>query len=99
MRLTNEQRETILRVITEVAGPQVRTRLFGSRVDDSKRGGDIDLMIEMDEPITNPAELSATLASRLTRSLDGRHVDVLLLAPNLNRLPIHQVALARGILL
>lgn len=98
MRLSSEQRETILRVVGEIAGPRARTRLFGSRVDDSKRGGDIDLLIELDEPVGNSASLYATLSSRLSRALDGRQVDVLLMAPNLKVQPIHQVALARGVL-
>lgn len=99
MRLTNEQRETILRVVAEIAGPQARTWLFGSRVDDSKRGGDIDLLIELDELVENSANLYALLSSCLSRALDGRQVDVLLMAPNLMVQPIHQVALARGVLL
>lgn len=99
MRLTSEQRETILRVVAEIAGPQARTRLFGSRVDDSKRGGDIDLLVELDEPVENSAKLYAMLSGRLSRALDGRQVDVLLMAPNLSVQPIHQVALARGVLL
>ena len=99
MRLNNEQRETILRLVSEIAGPQARTHLFGSRVDDIKRGGDIDLLIEIDEPVENSANLYAILSSRLSSALDGRQVDVLLMAPNLMVQPIHQVALARGVLL
>lgn len=99
MRLTDEQRATILRVVAEIAGPQARTRLFGSRVDDSKRGGDIDLLVELDTPVENSAIFYAMLSSRLSRALDGRQVDVLLMAPNLEIQPIHQVALARGVLL
>lgn len=99
MRLTSEQRETILRVVAEIAGRQARTRLFGSRVDDSKRGGDIDILIELDEPVENSVVLAGRLAVALERQLDGRHVDVILLAPNLTLQPIHRVAREYGVLL
>lgn len=99
MRLTGEQRETILRVVAEIAGPQARTRLFGSRVDDSKRGGDIDLLVELDTPVEDPLGLELKLGTRLYRAMLERKVDVLLVAPNIEKQPIHKVALATGVLL
>ena len=56
-------------------------------------------MIELPEAVEHPAALTAKLAARLIRALDGRDVDVLLLAPNLRHLPIHDVALREGRLL
>lgn len=41
MRLTENQRQTIKSAVTRVIGEGTRLWLFGSRVDDSKRGGDI----------------------------------------------------------
>lgn len=99
MRLTDEQRETILRVVAEIAGPQARTRLFGSRVDDSKRGGDIDLLVELDTPVENRLGLELRLGTRLYRAMLERKVDVVLLAPNIEKQPIHKVALETGVLL
>jgi predicted nucleotidyltransferase len=99
VRLTNEQRETILRVVAEIAGPQARTRLFGSRVDDSKRGGDIDLLVELDTPVEDLLGLELKLGTRLYRAMLEREVDVVLLAPNIEKQTIHKVALATGILL
>lgn len=46
MRLTPKEIETIKTAAVEVFGTDAIIRLFGSRVDDSKRGGDIDLYIE-----------------------------------------------------
>ncbi len=34
-----------------IFGLQAEVLLFGSRVDDSKRGGDIDLLIELEQAI------------------------------------------------
>lgn len=48
MRLTDEQRCAIRETITRHFGTDARVRLFGSRVDDSRRGGDIDLLVEIE---------------------------------------------------
>lgn len=44
MRLSNEKAESLKHSITAIL-PNVKIYLFGSRVDDSKKGGDIDLLI------------------------------------------------------
>ena len=46
MRLTPEQVTIIKKAGAETFGDSARVWLFGSRVDDHKRGGDIDLLIE-----------------------------------------------------
>ena len=99
MRLTPSQTEAIQHAVRDVAGDAARPRIFGSRLDDDAMGGDVDLLVELPEPVEHPAVLTAKLAARLIRALDGRDVDVLLLAPNLQRLPIHDVALREGRLL
>ena len=71
-------------------------RLFGSRLRDDARGGDVDLLVELPEAVEDPAVLASRLSALISRSLYGRKVDVLLLAPNLRRLPIHEVALQEG---
>ena len=97
MRLSIEQIAAIRREVSLAAGDAARVWLFGSRVRDDARGGDIDLLVELNEPVAEPAQLSARLAARVSRSMYGRKVDVLLQAPNLLRLPIHAIALAEGI--
>ena len=99
MRLTGDQVEAIRRLAIEVAGDQVRVRVFGSRLDDAARGGDVDIMLELAEPVDNPALLAAQMSARVSRVMNGRKVDVLLSAPNLMRLPIHEVAFKEGMLL
>ncbi len=76
--------------------PRVLRRPLGSRVDDRKLGGDVDLLVESDSPIDNPAFLAAQLSARLQRKMHGRKVDVFLLAPNLRPLLIHDIALGEG---
>ncbi len=83
--------------VSQLAGDDARVWLFGSRVHDEARGGDVDLLVEMDVAVTEPALLSARLASRVSRAMYGRKVDVLIKALNLKLLPIHFIALAEGI--
>ena len=99
MRLTEDQIAEILRLTHEIAGDNALVRVFGSRLDDSARGGDLDLMIECPDPIDNPALLAAQLSAKISRVMLGRKVDVLLCAPNLKRFPIHDIAFQEGKLL
>jgi predicted nucleotidyltransferase len=96
MRLTTEQADTIRRIVSEKAGEGAVVRLFGSRLDDAARGGDVDLLVELPCAIDNPALFAARLSALLTRALHGRRVDVLLSAPNLKTLPIHAIAARDG---
>ena len=97
MRITQEQIDAIRTNVLALAGRDARVWLFGSRVDDQALGGDVDLMLELQEPVAEPALLSARLAAKVSRAMYGRKVDVLVKAPNLMQLPIHAVALAEGI--
>ena len=97
MRLSAEQVAHIREVVHQEAGPDARVRLFGSRLNDQCRGGDVDLLVELDRAVANPAWLAAHISARLTRH--GRGVDVLLSAPNLLRGAIHAVAEQEGHLL
>ena len=45
MRLQAASVETIRRVVRDEAGAHARVRLFGSRLDDAARGGDVDLLV------------------------------------------------------
>lgn len=96
MRLTDHQAKAITQLAHEVAGERAQVRVFGSRLDDDARGGDLDLMLELFEPVANPALLAARFSARVTRLFQGRKVDVLIAAPNLKRLPIHDQAFKEG---
>ena len=69
-------------------------RVFGSRLDGTAHGSDLDLMLELPEPVDNPALMTAFVSAMF-----GRKVDVLLSAPNLMRQPIHEITFKDGFLL
>lgn len=99
MRLTSSQIEIIRQAARQELGERVRVILFGSRVHDSRRGGDVDLMIEVPDPVPEPALSTARIASRISRAMHGRQVDVVLKAPNLLHQPIHEIAAHSGVVL
>ena len=99
MRLSPGHIQSIKSTAQSVLGEGVRVVLFGSRVDDHAKGGDVDLLIEVPQPLAEPALMSARIASRISRAMHGRKVDVLLKAPNLQEQAIHQIAARQGVVL
>jgi predicted nucleotidyltransferase len=83
---------TIRDTVRSVVGAQTRVRLFGSRVDDQARGGDIDLLVEADHPVDTPVLVGARIGARLQQALGDCRIDVLLVAPNVREQAIHRVA-------
>ena len=99
MRISPEQAQAIRHLAHQVAGEDARVRLFGSRLDDRARGGEIDLLLELPMPVANPALTAANSSAPVSHLFQGRRVDVLILAPNLKRFPIHDLACMQGQLL
>ena len=100
MRLNSDQIQSIRQLAAQVAGQGfVGVRVFGSRVNDQAKGGDLDLMLEFSQQVDNPALIAAQMAAKASRIMQGRKVDVLLSAPNLKYLSIHEIAFKEGKLL
>ena len=96
MRLTPEQTRAIVAVTHELAGPDASVRLFGSRLHDTLKGGDIDLVVECAHPVERPVWLAAQITARLQRLLGDRRIDVLLIDPTTPLEPVHRVAQSEG---
>lgn len=99
MRLDDKTREIIKTEVAGQLGEKAVVRLFGSRVDDTQRGGDIDLLIEPGRPLAHRIQAECRLSARLYIKLGGRKVDVLIKDPFKPPLPIHEQALRDGIIL
>ena len=81
MRLTPQEAAAIRRITTELAGPRAKVSLFGSRTRDDLRGGDIDLLIELPEPIDDKLALSVRTGARLQLTIGERKIDVVVTDP------------------
>ena len=101
MRLTQQQRTAIRDTVTDIFGVGAAVWLFGSRVDDNKRGGDIDLLIETDQVDINAITRGEiALLSKLQIKLGEQKIDVLLDYPSRKVRPaIFGIAKATGVLL
>lgn len=99
MRLTEKQRTILKEAAADCFTSAVTVRLFGSRTDDSKRGGDIDLLIET--PLSDPKRLAAArmcFVSRIYREMGEQKLDILIDYPGRTQtLPIYDIARAQGI--
>jgi predicted nucleotidyltransferase len=97
MRLTAHQKTTILNACRQYFG-NTECWLFGSRTDDQKRGGDIDLYIETTETdITKITQAKLNFLVALNRELGEQKIDVIIRRLNTEVLPIHQIAKTTGI--
>jgi len=80
MRISPSEQQAIASAARETLWPGTRVSLFGSRVDERARGGDIDLLVSpalMPEPADWVVRRQRFVA-RLYRLLDERRIDVVL---------------------
>lgn len=99
MRITQRQRTAIVDATREIFGEQATVRLFGSRADDNRQGGDIDLHIQIRGVDPSRQEKSRKLAARICAKLgDIFPIDVVIKDDATSDDLIHQEGM-RGILL
>lgn len=92
MRLSVREIETVRRMLHEV-DPHGRIYLFGSRADDAKRGGDIDLFLDASTELDLKRKLA--LEYRLSSECDTK-VDLLVKNPGQEENAIFAIA-RRGV--
>jgi predicted nucleotidyltransferase len=93
MRISAAQRQSIVQATQKSFGEDARVWLFGSRADDSRRGGDVDLYVETNQRHPLMAELLCKLS--IEERLD-LHVDLVVNDHNGNK-PIFIIAQSTGI--
>ena len=96
MRLNSFQTKAILEGVFKFCGPKAKVWLFGSRVDDSKKGGDIDLYIEVDENISL-LDVKLKLLGFLHMKLGEQKIDILIKSRDMPSTAMHEIAKATGV--
>lgn len=81
MRLTSEEVSAIKTAVNAHFSSVSRILLFGSRVDDSRRGGDIDLLVETNEPPATALRHKLESISDIQFRLGERKIDMVLAQP------------------
>ena len=101
MRLTALERQTLKTAAQNCFDANAVVRLFGSRLDDSKRGGDIDLLIATQ--LSDPAQIArahSRFLAQVYARLGEQKLDVLIDYPHSQQqLPVYQVARETGVVL
>lgn len=95
MRLSKREIEAILQVAEDIYGTDVKVYLFGSRVDDSRRGGDIDLLVRTTSAKKGILE-RVRMAARIKSLIGDQKIDII---GDYEDNQVVQEALKNGILL
>lgn len=97
MRLSQQTQQIIRDTVREVFGVEANVILFGSRVNDDARGGDIDLLVELPSIAAEIERKTMQLTARLQLRIGDQPIDVLVLDPSTPRQSIHEQASITGI--
>ena len=76
MRLTSHEIKAIKIIANKIFGQQTTVSLFGSRVDDMKKGGDIDLLIECLNKNKYTIENKVRFLAELKQEIGDQKIDV-----------------------
>ena len=93
MRLCKTDISILHRVVKNHISEPFTLRVFGSRLDDSKRGGDLDLLIETKKPLValKRADIQIDLEEKMQLP-----VDIIFLEDGMKWSPFQQLAYARS---
>lgn len=80
MRLSESNKADIKKVFDKYSTSDAELYLFGSRVDDSKKGGDIDLLITFSETENLEKFKKLDFIVELKKAIGDRKIDVTLAA-------------------
>ncbi|HNX25767.1 MAG TPA: nucleotidyltransferase domain-containing protein [Spirochaetota bacterium] len=84
MRLTGFQKKSIVDVIVKQFGSDVEIYLFGSRADDSKKGGDIDLLVDLRRDSGNIEKNKIKAITGIQFAIGDQKID-LIVTPDINK--------------
>ena len=99
MRLTTTQVQAIQNIFFLFFTKADKVWLFGSRVDDLKKGGDIDLYIETNyDNFLLVEEKKMQFVSKLKKNIGEQKIDVVInILPHGQQLPIYEEAKNTGV--
>ena len=98
MRLSPAQIEAIKQEAEHFFGAQAEVWLFGSRMDDTAKGGDVDLFVSAAS--SDADQLAAArfaFLARLKRRIGDRKIDLVLQRVGGDLLPIYELARQQGV--
>ncbi len=97
MRLSQDQIRIIKEEAQRAFGPDIELRLFGSRVDDQGRGGDIDLWLNVPLSVAQAMQAEGRFYAALQRRLGEQRIDIVVHRQGIPLRPIDEAALRQGV--
>lgn len=102
MRLSPEQQTLLKSAVRRHFGPAARLWVFGSRTDDTVRGGDFDLLVLCDDADADrlySAKLAMLAELHATALFEGERIDLVLFSPQLDPTPrpVQRAAMTQGV--
>ncbi|MDT8364449.1 MAG: nucleotidyltransferase domain-containing protein [Nitrosomonas sp.] len=101
MRITANQLSIVKALARRYFGEDVKLWLFGSRVDDEKKGGDYDFLIETS--LTNPDEIISSKIDMMTQlqssgPFEDEKIDIIVKRRQSSfDMPIYHIAKQEGV--
>lgn len=96
MRISESEKKQLVGAVLKYFGENADVWLFGSRADDLKKGGDIDVYIETDE-MEQLVMKRIQLKLKLRDLFGDQKIDVVVHQRNLPLQPIHEIARSTGV--
>lgn len=97
MRLCLQTQQIIKDTVREIFGIEAHVKVFGSRINDNARGGDIDLLVELPFCMADIERKTIQLIARLQLRIGDQPIDVLVIDPSTHWQSIHEQANITGI--
>ena len=97
LRLPAYYQTTITATAIQIFGEKVTVWLFGSRLDDNAKGGDVDLLIKLESPTANKAVLGGRYNAQLQMKLGMQKFDIAVYPDTMR--PFPRMVMQTGILL
>ncbi len=97
MRLSDLEKNAIIDLAGKYFGHNAKIYLFGSRVYDEKRGGDIDLYIETPKNTDRQTEIK--FLADFHKLATERKIDLIVKTPSSKERSIYETAKTEGVLL
>ncbi|RZI46409.1 nucleotidyltransferase domain-containing protein [Candidatus Finniella inopinata] len=96
-RLSSSEHEKICDAFKKVFAPDDQLWLFGSKVNLSAKGGDIDLYVETEFDVSKVVQLELQFSKELFYRLDDRKIDVVIRYKDAPETLIFQIAKKTGV--
>jgi predicted nucleotidyltransferase len=100
MRLTQFEISSIKECVAATFGDAAKILLFGSRVDDAKRGGDIDLLVVSNQPFKQAFRAKIKAIGQIQMKIGEQKIDMVVTAdPSVDSRLVVTEAMKQGELL